>query len=139
MKKILLPTDGSMKCQKVLDVAEELAKKYDSTITVFYVWDDHKISYELGYAALSDKINNSDVRKELLDKIVEYFEKKGVKAVAKVVKGDPAADIIDEAETGEYDLVIICTYGMSAGKRFLLGSVTNKVIHHIKVPTLVVR
>ena len=75
----------------------------------------------------------------MLDKTAEYFEKKGVSAKAKLVKGDPASDIIDEAEIGEYDVCIICTHGMSAGKRFLLGSVTNKVVHHIKIPILVVR
>lgn len=139
MKKILFPIDGSMDCQKALDIAEDLAKKFDSTITVFHVFDYHKIPNEMEYASVIDKIYDSDASREMLDKTVEYFEKKGVKAIGKLVKGDPASDIIDEAEAGEYDLAIVCTHGMSAGKRFLLGSVTNKVVHHIKVPVLVVR
>jgi|LGOV01.1.fsa_nt_gb nucleotide-binding universal stress UspA family protein len=139
MKKILFPVDGSMDCQKALDIAEDLAKKYDSTITVFHVFDYHKVPNEMEYAAVIDKIYDSDASREMLNKTVEYFEGKGVKANSKLVKGDPASDIIDEAESGEYDLCIVCTHGMSAGKRFLLGSVTNKVVHHIKVPILVVR
>ncbi|MBG0763406.1 MAG: universal stress protein [Tissierellales bacterium] len=40
---------------------------------------------------------------------------------------------------GDYDLVVMRTHGMGATKRFMLGSVTNKVVHHIKKPILVVR
>lgn len=139
MKKILFPTDGSMECQKALDIAEDLAKKYEGTITVFHVIDSHKLPSEMEHAAVIEKVYDSEVVREMLDKTAEYFEKKGVSAKAKLVKGDPASDIIDEAEIGEYDVCIICTHGMSAGKRFLLGSVTNKVVHHIKIPILVVR
>jgi nucleotide-binding universal stress UspA family protein len=139
MKKILFPIDGTMDNQKALDIAEDLAKKYDSTITVFHVFDYHRVPNEMEYAVVIDKIYDSDASKEMIEKMIKYFENKGVKATGKFVKGDPASDIIDEAEKGEYDLCIISTHGMSAGKRFLLGSVTNKVVHHIKVPILVVR
>lgn len=126
MKKILLPTDGSMECQKTLDIAEDLAKKFDGEITIFHVFDYHVVTTE-------------EEGKEMLEKAVEYFEKKGVKVNSKIVKGYPAADIIDEAEKGGYDVMIMCTHGMTAGKRFLLGSVTNKVLHHVNIPMLIVR
>jgi nucleotide-binding universal stress UspA family protein len=126
MKKILLPTDGSMECQKTLDIAEDLAKKFDGEITLFHVFDYHVVTTE-------------EEGKKMLEKAVEYFEKKGVKVNSKIVKGYPAADIIDEAEKGGYDVMIMCTHGMTAGKRFLLGSVTNKVLHHVNIPMLIVR
>jgi nucleotide-binding universal stress UspA family protein len=126
MKKILFPTDGSLECQKALDIAEDLAKKFDSELTIFHVFDYHVVTTE-------------EEGKHMLDKAVEYFEKRGVNVNSKIVKGYPAADIIDEAEKGGYDVIIMCTHGMTAGKRFLLGSVTNKVLHHVTVPMLVVR
>ena len=126
MKKILLPTDGSMECQKTLDIAEDLAKKFDGEITLFHVFDYHVVTTE-------------EEGKKMLEKAVEYFEKKGVKVNSKIVKGYPAADIIDEAEKGGYDVMIMCTHDMTAGKRFLLGSVTNKVLHHVNIPMLIVR
>ena len=52
MKKILFPTDGSMECQKALDIAEDLAKKYEGTITVFHVIDSHKLPSEMEHAAV---------------------------------------------------------------------------------------
>jgi len=139
MKKILFPTDGSMGCQKALDVAEDLAKKFDSTVMVLHILDYHKFSNELGYTAVYDNEFDTEPIKEMLQKTVDYFMQKGIKSEFKIINGDPAADIIDEAEKGDYDLCIMCTHGMSPGKRFLLGSVTNKVVHHIRVPIMVIR
>lgn len=132
MKKILFPTDGSMECQKAFDIAENLAKKYDGEIIVFHVYDIqivkdfHVVTFE-------------EEGREILDNTVKYFENKGIKVNSKIVKGYPATDIIDEAERGEYDLIVMCTHGMSARKRFLIGSVTNKVVQHVNVPILIVR
>ena len=53
--------------------------------------------------------------------------------------GNPASKILDVIEQEKVDFVVMCTHGMSATKRFLIGSVTNKVVHHSKVPVLVVR
>lgn len=132
MKKILFPTDGSVECQKTLDIAENLARKYDGEITVFHVYDIqvvkdfHVVTFE-------------EEGKKILEDKVKYFEDKGIKVNSKIVKGYPATDIIDEAEKGEYDLIVMCTHGMSAKKRFLMGSVTNKVVQHVNVPILIVR
>ena len=139
MKKILLPVDGSTGCQKALDIAEDMAKKFDSTITVFNVYFYLNTQTADGFVIEESKVKNVDVNREIAEKTAEYFKSRGVKAETKVVTGDPAIDIIDEAEKGSYDLVILCTHGMSANRRFLIGSVTNKVVHHIKVPVLIVR
>jgi len=50
-----------------------------------------------------------------------------------------ATKIIEEAKKGNYDLIIMKTHGMKATKRFMLGSVTDKVVHHVSIPVLVVR
>jgi nucleotide-binding universal stress UspA family protein len=139
MKRILLPVDGSPGCQQALTIAEDIAKKFDSTIVAFCVFDLYRIPNELEYAGYIEKMYDTDGKKEFLDKTVKYFEDRGIKAEAKLIKGDPPSDIIDEADNGEYDLVIMCSRGMSASKRFLLGSVTSKVVHHVKTPILVVK
>ncbi|SHI36233.1 Nucleotide-binding universal stress protein, UspA family [Dethiosulfatibacter aminovorans DSM 17477] len=132
MKKILFPTDGSAECQKAYDMAEELAKKFDSEVTVFYVYDIHVMK---GYEVTTTE----EEGKKIIGKTVEYFKDRDVRVGSKIVKGYPAEAIIEEAEEGGYDLVIMCTHGMSARKRFMLGSVTNKVVQHVKVPMLVAR
>ncbi len=132
MKKILFPTDGSAECQKSYDLAVEMAKKFDSEITVFYVYD---IQVVTGFEVKT----REEEGKKILEKTVNYFKEKDVNAGIKIVKGYPAEEIIEEAESGKYDLVIMCTHGMSAKKRFLLGSVTNKVVQHINTPILIAR
>lgn len=78
-------------------------------------------------------------KNNFMDKVVKLYEKEGIETDSKVIEGDPSAEIIDEADNGNYDLVIMETHSMKDHKRFLLGSVTNKVVHHINVPILVVR
>jgi nucleotide-binding universal stress UspA family protein len=78
--------------------------------------------------------------KEIQDKLKNKYKEQGVSNIeTKELVGDPASEIINEADEGDYDLVVMRTHGMGATKRFMLGSVTNKVVHHIKKPILVVR
>jgi nucleotide-binding universal stress UspA family protein len=67
------------------------------------------------------------------------YRNKGITTETKVSEGDPASAILDEAEKGDYDLVIMKTHTMKERKRFMLGSVTNKVVHHINVPIMIIR
>lgn len=63
MKRILFPTDGSMGCQKALDIAEDLANKFESELMIFHVFDYHVVTTE-------------EEGKEMIKKTVEYFEKR---------------------------------------------------------------
>ena len=156
MKKVLLPVDGSIGCQKVLDSAEELAKKFDSVVTVFNVYDHphsrNTDSFMPNENKTQDISTNADSfipnenktqdlyeNEKIVSKTVKHLKNKGIMAEGKVVIGEPASEILDEADKGDYDLVIMCTHGMSASKRFLLGSVTNKVVHNINVPIMIIR
>jgi nucleotide-binding universal stress UspA family protein len=54
-------------------------------------------------------------------------------------EGDPADSILDVAEEKEADLIIVGNKGMTGAKRFLLGSVPNKVSHHAPCSVLIIR
>ncbi len=56
-----------------------------------------------------------------------------------VLTGEPASAILDAATQENADLILICTHGMGAARRFLLGSVTNRVVHHADIPVLIVQ
>jgi nucleotide-binding universal stress UspA family protein len=58
---------------------------------------------------------------------------------AKAIDGDPAAVLLDEAERGHYDLLVMGNKGMTGVSRFLMGSVPNKVSHHAASNILIVR
>lgn len=78
-------------------------------------------------------------RDESLEEILNSYRLEGINVELKIVKGTPAEEILKEANEGDYDLVIMRTHGMKASRIFLLGSITNKVVHHINKPILVVR
>jgi nucleotide-binding universal stress UspA family protein len=139
MKKILIPVENQQSIDEPLEIAVEIAKKFGSAITIFHAVDFHKIPNEVKYGAYIEKIYETANKNNFMDKVVKLYENEGIETNFKVIEGDAASEIIDEAEKGEYDLVIMETHSMKENKRFLLGSVTNKVVHHIKVPILVVK
>jgi nucleotide-binding universal stress UspA family protein len=139
MKKILIPVENQQSIDEPLEIAVEIAKKFGSAITIFHAVDFHKIPNEVKYGAYIEKIYETANKNNFMDKVVKLYENEGIETNFKVIEGDAASEIIDEAEKGEYDLVIMETHSMKENKRFLLGSVTNKVVHHIKVPLLVVK
>ncbi len=63
----------------------------------------------------------------------------GIRAVTHAREGDPADAILDVAEELGADLIVVGNKGMTGAKRFLLGSVPNKVSHHAPCSVLIVR
>jgi nucleotide-binding universal stress UspA family protein len=59
------------------------------------------------------------------------------KVTTKVVQGNPAAVIEQEAK--DMDLVVVTSHGRTGISRFLLGSVSHAVVHHVTCPVLVLR
>ena len=76
----------------------------------------------------------------MLSEAEEAVTKAGVKDVhTHAREGDPADAILDVAEEQGSDLIVVGNKGMSGAKRFLLGSVPNKVSHHAPCSVLIVR
>ncbi len=141
MKKILLPIDGSEICPKAYEHAKKIAEKFDSEIVIFNAQD---LTPPFGW--LYDPIvpkNEENNLEKIGEKIVkngmDAFSETGIKVTTKTALGDPATTILEAAKKEGCDLIIMCTHGMSRSKRFLLGSVTNKVVLHAEIPVLVIR
>jgi nucleotide-binding universal stress UspA family protein len=66
-------------------------------------------------------------------------EAAGVTAVTRASQGDPADAILDVAEEQHADLIVVGNRGLAGAKRFLLGSVPNRVSHHAPCSVLIVR
>ncbi len=69
----------------------------------------------------------------------EQIEEAGVEVHTHAREGDPADAILDVAEERKTDLIIVGNKGMTGAKRFLLGSVPNKVSHHAPCSVLIIR
>jgi nucleotide-binding universal stress UspA family protein len=74
-----------------------------------------------------------------LAEAAEAADAAGVEAHTHAREGDPADVIVDLAEEREADLIIVGNKGMTGARRFLLGSVPDKISHHAPCSVLIVR
>ncbi|HEY3186960.1 MAG TPA: universal stress protein, partial [Solirubrobacteraceae bacterium] len=74
-----------------------------------------------------------------LAEAAKMVEKQGVEVETYARQGDPADAILDVAEEENADLIVVGNKGMTGARRFLLGSVPNKVSHHAPCNVMIVR
>ncbi len=141
MKKILIPIEKNSEEKTTINQAVEIAKKFESKITLFNVDNSKELLRDINQGGFidEDKLYEKFKDTTFLDEVKHMYIDKGIETEAKITEGDPASAILDEVEKGDYDLVIMRTHAMKERKRFMMGSVTNKVVHHIKIPILIIR
>lgn len=141
MKKILVPIEKNSEEKSTIDEAVKIAEKFDSTITLFNVDNSKELLRDIDSGGFidEDKLYEKFKDTTFLDEVKMMYRNKVITTETKVAEGDPASAILDEAEKVDYDLVIMKTHTMKERKRFMLGSVTNKVVHHINVPIMIIR
>jgi nucleotide-binding universal stress UspA family protein len=134
---ILAAVDGSESANKAFERAIYLAQKCNSKIDLVHV-----VQCEVG----GDSANTFEIIEELKDKAKKMLEEYKVQAAKNnvliqitVMQGDPAKVIIELAKAKSYDLIIMGTRGRSAFQELLIGSVSQKVMHHASCPVMVVR
>ena len=138
-KKILVPLDGSELAMKALGPAENLARI--SEIILFQVVPFMPIygSPELVTPLIIDE-RQKESAERYLTKLAEDLNQKGIKAKAIVKTGHQIAiEIIDFAKENQVDLIVMCTHGRSGITRWVLGSVTLKVLTRAETPILLLR
>ena len=74
-----------------------------------------------------------------LEAAAQGIEEDGVDVETHAREGDPADAILDVAEEQSADLIVVGNKGMTGAKRFLLGSVPNKVSHHAPCSVMIIR
>jgi len=148
MKKILLPVDEQRLDPKVFEVARDMALKFEAELVILHVQPDFDLMatqyapYLLESQTAMGLDNNlfQQASDQIVSTISSQFEEAGIFSVSThVIEGHPAGDIVDFAEKEGCDLIIMSTHGMGAVRRFLLGSVTNRVVHHATVPVMIIR
>ncbi|WMJ78890.1 MULTISPECIES: universal stress protein [unclassified Sedimentibacter] len=156
MKKILVPVDGSNASISAVKKAIELGRQYNSEIKLLSVvkasehrgtaknenlWSAVDGSAIVNSAELEDKLESKYIENSetLLKQIVTKLDFRGTKVETEVLTGDPFEKIIETAQKGYYDLIVMGNRGFSKIKRFFVGSVTQKVISESPCPVLVIR
>jgi len=129
LSKILVAVDGSESAGKALEYVSQLAKKHKAKVTLLNVQESKifdlkpEVARKLGENILSDAATKV----------------KGLKLSTQLEFGNPPETIIEVAEKGNYDLIVVGSRGLSNVKRFFLGSVSDDVSHHAKCSVLIVR
>ena len=140
-KKILVPLDGSEFSRKALDHAEKLAKICDSELLLLQVVPFMPIygSPELVTPLIVDE-KQKEAAEKYLNNLSEELRKRGMKVTAAVRTGQQVPlEIIDFAKASGADLIVMSTHGRSGITRWVLGSVTHKVLTRGETPVLLLR
>jgi len=156
MKKILVGIDGSEKARKALETAIEIAEKMSSEIELINVIEPITLPAGIYPATMSAGATRpaqsptwvtkyyDEYRQEhekILDEIYEEVKEKhpDVKFSQKVVEGLPATEIVEEAEAGDFDLIVVGARGLGFVEELVLGSTSDIVVDKAKIPVLVVK
>ncbi len=128
-EKILVPLDGSKLAEASLPYAEVLARKIGSQITLISV---------LLFGSESDEDQYHHLHQFYIQEMAKTMKEKAIKVKSVIVTGDPAEQIVDYADRGKIDLIIMGTRGRSALKRWVLGSVADKVVSETSCPVALI-
>jgi len=130
---ILVPTDGSECAQAAVGYAEDLATRYGARVHALCVAD----SRTLENAPQADRIEQE--RAETAERTCNELSESGL-SVERAVRTDvPHEAILRYATERDVDLVVMGTHGRTGVERYLLGSVTEKVVRLSDVPVLTVK
>lgn len=139
MKNIVVAVDGSKSSEKAVSTAIELGKALSASITLMTVAPLHVVP--AGTATAIPVIHDAEVKahQELLARLHDQVAKAGLKVSNVLLDGFVSEEILHYLDEHPFDLLIMGARGLSAGQRFFLGSVSDAVVHHAKLPVLIVR
>ncbi len=130
LKRILFPVDFSAKCKDAAHAVRTLAIEFKAEIVLLNVVETFE--EEMVYAKDDIAARVTIARKRLETFLCSEFKDLQTRTV--VLKGYPAELIVDYAHREKMDLIMMPTHGYGMFRRFLLGSVTSKVLHDSNVP-----
>ncbi len=136
-ERILFPTDGSEGAAAVFDHVLALAETHGATVHVLTVADTTRDSVTRVGGEVVDALEREG--EDVVAEFAERADERHVPVVTDVVQGRPYETIVDYADGQGMDLVVMPTHGRTGLGRFLLGSVTERVVRQSDVPVLTVR
>ena len=138
IKSILVPIDGSRHAEKALTYALEMAEKCEAGIEILTV--------------VPEVVSSPDWMKEYTEKMKEKSEEMlsesfrmakeiilDINISKRLEEGLTVEKILEIAERGNHDMIVMGSRGLGFVKGFLLGSVSNKVVNHAEIPVLIVK
>jgi nucleotide-binding universal stress UspA family protein len=142
IKRILVPLDGSKMSENSLKTVEPLADGLDAEVVLFQAVEPVRYVPSLDTVAPNVVMPSDGEIKtsaaKYLATIEEPVKKRGIKTSSLVAISSPADAIIDYAESGNIDIIAMTTHGFSGIKRWVFGSITEKILQAASRPVLVI-
>ncbi len=140
-KKILVPLDGSPLAETILPHAQALAKSEGAEIVLLRVAADPAAEF-----AFSDPALAANFVQQMESETSQYMSDVQARAasngarVSTIVREGPIAEtILAVADEIQADVIAMSTHGRSGMRRWLLGSIADRVVNHSRVPVMLVR
>jgi nucleotide-binding universal stress UspA family protein len=140
-KKMLIPLDGSELAEIVLSYATELAGRLDLEASLLHVCDSSSSDMQFMCSAYIERVAEKvrEGSRDVQSMTGASSGIKTVKAMSKVLTGHPAEEIIRYAKEDNVDFILMATHGRSGVRRWVMGSVADKVLRASPVPVWLVR
>jgi nucleotide-binding universal stress UspA family protein len=145
--KILVGVDKSEESQMALRYTCHLLEHFRAQVDALYVKPDMvRTVADASYEPFTTKAQlEASIEKDamkVMDEIIEACEVcigGKIPCEPHVAIGDPADEIINAANAGAYDMIVLGSHGRSSLRGFLLGAVHTKILHHAQQPTMILR
>ena len=140
IKKILCPTDFSEPSYEGLRVANKWAIHFSAEVILVHVVSPIQAypapagAVDLNFSSYLEEMVSASQKS--LDDIVENKIPSDLKARTMVLQGNPADEIVKTAKSEKVDLIITATHGWTGWRRFIFGSVAEKVVRTASCPVL---
>lgn len=147
-KRFLVPTDYSEPSRRAFSMAVSLAEQFGASIDLLHIWPAPYFGpgygYDAGaaidpgeYKSLFDRIRENAVR-EMKSFASSVPVPNGVTVVTHIESGDAPHQILEFIDEKKPDLVIVGTHGRTGPRRWLLGSVAERIVQHSASPVMTV-
>jgi len=140
-KNILVPYDFTSFAEKAFGKAIEIAKKFDSKLTLFAIIGSDINTSGMDWSRAQEAHDEAENKAKLdLNKIKDSYNDEHVDISVKIIHNPSIVDgIISFAENNQIDLIVMGSHGRSGFKKLVLGSVALGVATKANIPVLIVK
>jgi len=137
-KNILVATDGSDDAYRAAAWAAEIAERFGSRVVLATIYAPPLMVAEtMAYAPTPEMI--AEIQTSIIERTGALLTKRNVPFESRTETGNPAASIVSIAEQERCDLIVLGSHGVGGIRRFLLGSVSDRVGHYAHCSVMIVK
>ncbi len=140
-KKILVPLDGSKTAEGVLPHAKALAYSEKAELILINVVANPAFEFAFSDPSIAAQTiaEEQELGSKYMAEVEERLKSEGYKVTILIKGGSAANTILKTAEEIGADIIAMSTHGRTGPAHWIIGSVAEKVVHHSKIPVMLIR